>query len=484
MQFALRPASDLTCPDGALAIALGEDAPIDLPASLDPAFRAQLEAVLAAEEFKGKAGASVSVRALGQIDATWVVVVGKGSGSAPDLRLAAGAAGHFAREKGLTRLSFAPGGALSAEAACAVGEGVLDGNYRWDRYHLDDNRKAPLAQVDVFDGDTGTLAALQRGAAISAARSLARDLVNAPPADIYPESIAAAALKLASDRVTVEVWDEARIRQENLVGVIAVGQGSDRPPRFVHMTYTPDVEPVAEVALVGKGVTFDAGGLSIKTSEGMSTMRCDMGGAGAVIGAMSALEALGLPVKVHGIFGAVENLISGSSYKLGDILRYNNGKTVEILNTDAEGRLVLADCLIYACKLPVTHVIDLATLTGAAVVALGEHYTALYADEDPYADALLAAARSSGEGLWRMPLEPLYKELLKGDWSHIKNIGGRMAGSITAGLFLSEFVDGVNWAHLDIAGPAFLSAPERHFTKGATGAGVGTLLYWLAGLGG
>ncbi|MBK7761217.1 MAG: leucyl aminopeptidase [Deltaproteobacteria bacterium] len=463
---------------GVLAIGLNEGAARALPPSLAAAFGGELERLLDDQDFKGKAGVSVTTRALGRVAATHLVFVGQGSGSVADLRLAAGAVGHFAREQGVREVSFAPAGALSEPAAEAIVEGLITGNYRYDRFFAESARKAAIERFVVLSPNA-SLAALETGRVLGQARSVARDLVNAPAADIYPETLAAFAAGLASERVSVDVWDEVKVRDAGMGGITAVGQGSDRKPRFVHMVYRPAGKSRGEIALVGKGVTFDSGGLSIKPTDGMLTMRCDMGGAGAVIGVMSALEALNLPITVHGIFAAAENMISGNSYKLGDILTILNGKTVEVLNTDAEGRLLLADCLSYASKLPVSHVVDLATLTGAAVVALGEHYTAMYADDDALAAALSAAAAESGEGFWRMPLEPLYKELIKGEVGQLKNVGGRLAGSITAALFLQEFVDGPKWSHLDIAGPAFLGAPERHLVKGATGAGVPALLAWL-----
>jgi leucyl aminopeptidase len=231
---------------------------------------------------------------------------------------------------------------------------------------------------------------------------------------------------------------------------------------------------------VGKGVTFDSGGLSLKSSGGMQTMRCDMAGSAAVLGAFKAIKALRPDVEVHGIIGAVENMCAANSYKLGDILTMYNGKTVEVHNTDAEGRLVLADCLTYGSKLGLDYIVDLATLTGACVVALGEYYSGLFTNENELASDLLNAAESSGEGLWRMPLPDFYKEKLKADWGHIKNVGGRSAGSITAALFLSEFVTDTKWAHIDIAGPAFLDKGFRHFSTGGTGAMVESLTEWIS----
>ncbi len=461
-------------PADVLAIGVGEAAPRALPEAVSQALPGLVDH-LEAEEFKGSLGSTLSLPSLGAVPARWIVIVGTGKGDTNDLRVAAGLAASFARDKGGSRMVLNLD-AGSSEATCAVVEGAWAGNYRFDRYKPEDERKRSLSEVALAGAEEGAVA---RGRAHAAGQTLARNLVNETADVVYPQTLAQAAADLAGGQLTVEIWDEDRIRAEGMGGITAVGQGSHRKPRFVHMRYEPEGEVRGHVALVGKGVTFDAGGLSIKPSGGMQTMRCDMGGAGAVIGAMSALNALKPAVRVDGIFAAAENMVSANCYKLGDVLTMHNGKTVEIHNTDAEGRLLLADCLSYASQTGATHVIDLATLTGAAVVALGEHYTALYSDDEVLAGGLMEAAEGAGEGFWRMPLEPLYKSKLKAEWAGIKNIGDRWGGSITAALFLQEFVDGPKWAHLDIAGPAFLDSPERHLCKGATGQPVRTLLRWL-----
>lgn len=474
MQIASAPMSN-----AALHAVVLNEGDLTVPADLDQAFGGALSSLIASEEFKASAGSSLTVRSMGRVDAQWVGIFGAGEGDAQGARLAAGAASTFARAKGLETLSitFPGGGSAHAEA---IGEGIVGGNYRYERYLPEARCTTALSSFSVQGVDAPT-SDIETGVIMGQARSLARDLINEPPDDIYPETLAKAATQLGTERISVEVWDHDRLKNAGMVGTTAVGQGSDRKPRFVHMTYTPVGASKGNVALVGKGVTFDAGGLSIKPSSGMITMKCDMGGAAAVIGVMSAVEKLGLNVTVHGIFAAAENLIASNSYKLGDVLKFNNGTTVEIHNTDAEGRLLLADCLCYVSELEeVTHVVDLATLTGAAVVAVGEKYTALYSNQDDFAKELLGHADTAGEGLWHMPLEQSYKELLKADIADIKNVGGRAAGSITAGLFLQHFItEKKAWAHLDIAGPAFLSSPQHHMGKGGAGPQVVTLLTWL-----
>lgn len=460
-----------------LAIGVRQDAVADTLSSVLGDAGAAFAEAAAQDEFTGKLGSKAVYPAMGAGGARRVALLGLGADADADaIRRAAGQAGTVARDKKAGSVALVLGD-LDAVATGAAVEGFAAGNYRYDRYKLEADRK-PAAEQLVFVGKADDRI-LHHGVAVAAGQSFARDLVNAPAADIYPESLAQEALALADDRITVDVWDEDRIRAAGMGGIIAVGQGSERRPRLIHVHYKPEGEAKRKIGLVGKGVTFDAGGLSIKPSAGMMTMRCDMGGGATVLGVMRAIKDIRPDVEVHGFVGAVENMVSGGSYKLGDILTMYNGKTVEVHNTDAEGRLVLADCLHLACQQGLDALVDIATLTGAAVVALGDHYTALYSNDEPLAESLLGRAASAGEGLWRMPLPDFYKEMLKAEWGHIKNVGGRPAGSITAALFLSEFVDGPAWAHLDIAGPAFLDKPKRHFAQGGTGAMVPTLTRWV-----
>ena len=459
-----------------LALGVPEDGLDTALAELPEALATHLRDAAAVDEFTGKAGQCVIYPSLGHLAVPRLALVGLGGGSTDEVRRAAGQAGTSARGRGQTVVGLSLG-TLDAAATIAAVEGFCAGNYRFDRFKADKERKPAAESLELLGHADAEAARKARGYA--AGQSLARDLVNLPAADLYPESLAAVALELAGDGLTVDVWDEKRIAEAGMGGIIAVGQGSDRPPRFVHMVWKPEGTPKARVCLVGKGVTFDSGGYSLKPTTGMLTMRCDMGGAAAVVGTMRSVKELAPQVEVHAIFGAVENLVNGTAYKLGDVLKMYSGKTVEVHNTDAEGRLVLADCLAYASKLGVDAIIDLATLTGAAVVALGPHYTALYSDDDALVGALECAAAGAGENVWRMPLPQHYKEMLKADWGSIKNVGGREGGSITAALFLSEFVEGTAWAHCDIAGPAFFDKPWRHFVKGGSGAMVPTLVRWI-----
>ena len=441
-------------------------------AGLPEAFAAQVAEAARADEFKGKPGSAAIYPTFGAIKAPRVALVGVGDRSAAELRKAAGKVGYLARDRGAASVSLNLGGDAEANLS-GIWESFWAGNYRFDKYKPEAGRKLRTSDLQI-GGVPGALAK-----AIVAGQNLARDIVSEPAAVIFPESLAAVARGLEAEGLEVEVWDEVQIREAGMGGITAVGQGSSQGARFIHIKYVPAGTPRKRLALVGKGVTFDAGGLSIKPSSGMQTMRCDMAGSAAVIGTMKAVAALKPDVEVHGIIGAVENMLGGNAFKLGDILHMYNGKKVEVFNTDAEGRLVLADCLHYACQLGVDAVVDIATLTGAAVVALGEKYTVLFSKDDALVGELSASADAGGELVWRLPLPDFYKDMLKAEWGDLKNVGGRSAGSITAALFLSEFVEGPAWAHLDIAGPSFNEKTSDHFAAGGTGCMVPTLTRWV-----
>ncbi len=434
--------------------------------------------------FEGRPASTFVLPGLGRVAAKRVVLVGAGAGSASDLRGAAGALGKLVREKGARKVAvLSPEAAIAGETLSLMIEAFAEGNYRFDKYKPVAQRKAAAEEL-CFVGVAADAAAVATAEALAAGQELARNLVNEPAAEIYPDTLAAVAESLQGGEVSVVAsLGFAEIQAKGMGGIVGVGQGSARKPRFVHLRYEPAGGAKAHVALVGKGVTFDSGGLSIKPSDGMLTMRCDMAGAAAVIGTMKAIAATRPNVRVDVIFGAVENMPSSNAYKLGDILTMYSGKRVEIHNTDAEGRLVLADCLHYASELKPDVVVDLATLTGAAVVALGDWYSALYSREDSTAAGLLGAAERSGEGAWRMPLPDLYRDKIKAEWGETKNTGGRAAGSITAALFLSDFVTTPKWAHIDIAGPAFMDSPLLHYVQGGTGIMVRTLTRWITSLG-
>jgi leucyl aminopeptidase len=340
-----------------------------------------------------------------------------------------------------------------------------------------------LERLVVVGTGKGVRAALDRGARVAAAVALARDLVNEPAGTLTPSRLAEVAAEVASGcGLALTVWDEAAIAREGLGGLAGVARGSDEPPRLICLEHTPDgATQRARIALVGKGITFDSGGLSIKTAEGMETMKTDMSGAAAVLATMSAIHALVPDVAVVAIVPASENMPGGRATKPGDVLRIRNGTTVEVLNTDAEGRLVLADALSLAVEAGVDAIVDLATLTGACKIALGPKIAGLMGNQDGWTEQVRAAAERAGESVWPLPLPDEYRRSIDSDVADVKNIGSdRWGGALTAGLFLREFVGSVPWAHLDIAGPARSSEDDGYLRKGGTGWGVRTLLELLA----
>ncbi|MEM7810714.1 MAG: leucyl aminopeptidase [Planctomycetota bacterium] len=321
------------------------------------------------------------------------------------------------------------------------------------------------------------------GVALGESVNLARGLVNAPADDVYPASYAEVCEAVAADvGLACTVLDERELEAERMGSMLAVARGSDRPPRLVKFEHRGGGDGPT-LALVGKGVTFDSGGLSLKPSDGMKDMKCDMGGSAAVVGAMAAIARRKLPVNVVGYIGLVENMVSGNSYKLGDVLQTRQGTTVEVLNTDAEGRLVLADVLDYAVTTGCDAIVDLATLTGACMVALGEDVSGLFANDDDWSSRVQTAADAAGELVWPMPMHDHFAKLLDSDVADCKNVGPRWGGAVTAAKFLEKFVGDTPWVHLDIAGPAFAASSKPHREGGATGALVRTLVELASGYG-
>ncbi|MBW3615211.1 MAG: leucyl aminopeptidase [Actinobacteria bacterium] len=417
-----------------------------------------------------------------------VVAVGLGDRGAVDLealRRAAGAAVKAAWKAttlATTLVDAAPPGLGREAAAQAVAEGMVLGTYQFTTYKSTPKPCALESVTLVGAGSSDLQSWLERGARVAGAVALARDLVNEPARAVTPRRLEAVAREVAErEGLEVTVYDEVDIVNERLGGLAGVAAGSEEPARLIQLVYSPP-EPRATVALVGKGITFDSGGLSIKTSDGMMTMKCDMGGAAAVIAAMSAVAAAGGDVKVIGLAACTENLPSGRAIKPGDVLEIRNGKTVEVLNTDAEGRLVLADALSLAVEAAPDAIVDLATLTGACTVALGNEIAGLMSNHAGLAAQVEAAAQRAGEPVWPLPLPKRYRRHIDSEVADIKNIGAAhgKGGALTAGLFLQEFVDGRPWVHLDIAGPAFRDEADTYLPKGGTGFGVRTILELLA----
>ena len=421
-----------------------------------------------------------------------LLLAGLGDGSPRSLRRAGAALARRAR--GRRSIVLPLDAETDQEGLRAVVEGLVLGSYRFTR-RTEPKGPAPLeAATLVLASPQARQAELDRAVATAAAVCLARDLANNPSDEKDPAWLAERARGIAAGAgLGVRVWDEAALAAEGFNGILAVGAGSSRPPRLIQVDYAPDAgagagrRRVPHVVLVGKGITFDSGGLSLKPREAMVPMKTDMAGGGAVLAVLGALPRLGVPVRVTGLVAAAENLPSGSASRPGDVITHYGGTTVEVFNTDAEGRLVLADALAYAdAHLDPDVLVDLATLTGAATLGLGRRHAALYTADDELAAALCAAGEESGDRLWRMPLVEDYRAALDSsvaDLSHISRDASISGGSITAALFLREFVGRRRWAHLDIAGPARAEADEHEITKGATGFGVRVLLRWLSSYG-
>jgi leucyl aminopeptidase len=377
------------------------------------------------------------------------------------------------------------------EAAVAVAEGILLGTYRFDRYRSEPRSgRKHLRDVQVAAGDAplrDVADGLAFGETTSSATNFARDLVNEPAGELSPQKMAEIARQVAEEaKIAIKVFEPDEMRRMGMGGILGVGQGSKNAPRLIQLDYRPEDRVVRKVALIGKGLTFDSGGLSLKTSEGMETMKCDMAGSAAVLATLKILPELAPRTEVVGLMGMAENMPGGGAIRPGDVLKIMNGKTVEVRNTDAEGRLVLADALSYVSTFPdLDEAIDLATLTGACVVALGPMAAGVIGNSRELVDDILSAASRAGEPMWPLPLYDEYREHIKSDIADIKNTGIRWGGAITAALFLSHFVrEGLRWAHLDIAGPAFGDKEYSYMKKGGSGVGVRTLTRHLLDLAG
>jgi leucyl aminopeptidase len=449
--------------------------------------------------FSGKRGTSLVVPTLGKLPARRVVLAGAGplaKLNAEAIRRAWGSAATAARDAGAKNIVSAlpptSDGIDAARSLAAAVEGARLATYRFTRYYgqarKDDPAPREIASLafagDGLDARTAQ-DAIARGDAAAAGVQLARDLSNEPASVLNPEAFAEHARRVATEHgLEITVLGPAEMEQQGMGAIAAVGRGSASEPRLIHLVYRPDgtTADTRQLGFVGKAITFDTGGYSIKPYEGMLEMKGDMAGGAAVLGAMSALRPLGVRHVVHGVICAAENMISGEAFRPGDVLTAMNGVTIEILSTDAEGRLVLADGLVYTARQGAQELIDLATLTGAKVVALGDETVGLFSNDDALAGRLLAAAAESGELIWRLPLTEEMNDQIKGEVGDIKNTGGRAGGAITAALFIQHFAEGLPWAHLDIAGSNRTTKNRPYTPKGATGVGVRTLLeYALAG---
>lgn len=453
-------------------------------ASVDAATDGLLARLAASGEITGKAYECVPVLAAGGVAAGQVLVVGLGKREELDqgvvYRAAATAARQLAGRKRGT-VAFVADGAWSTRQLEHAIAGAAVGMVGQDLYRKE-KKRTPF-------GTTVWVAAppdvVERGSLLGAGVNLTRRLVNLAPEDMYPQAFVEEAASVAGHLgIDIEVWDETRLAKERCGSLLAVARGSSRPPRLVIMRYRGPgrKESAPEVALVGKGVTFDSGGLSLKPAESMMGMKCDMAGAATMLGAIATIAALRLPVDVVAAMGLVENMTGPAAYKVGDVLTARSGTTIEVHNTDAEGRLVLADVLDVVRGLQPARIVDAATLTGACMVALGHDVAGLFTNDQAWCDQIEAAATTTGEPVWQMPMFRHYDSQIESDVADIKNVGdGRWGGAITAAKFLERFVGSTPWTHIDIAGPAFAEKPKPWSDGGGTGAMVRTLVELVRG---
>jgi leucyl aminopeptidase len=461
---------------------------VDAEALIVPVFEGRKDARFGAEdlftsgEVAGKPLELTLLHHAPGVRAPRVLLAGAGKADkfdAAGMRRLTGAAARYLKAKSVKKVAFVldPEFAGDDFASAAV-EGAIIGNFEPDRYKTGDDKKS--LDAFVVAGDTpGLDAAVERGRILAEAQNFTRDLVNEPANLLTPLGMADAAAKMAAEfGLQCEVLDRDAMQKLGMGSLLGVAIGSAEPPVLIVLRYRPETAgtSAAHLGLVGKGVTFDTGGISIKPADGMEKMKYDMAGGAAMIGAMRAIAQLKPAIPVTGFIPAVENMPGSRAQRPGDIVKAMNGKTIEVINTDAEGRLILADALTYARRQGCTHLVDAATLTGAVVVALGHLNVGLFANDDGMRDRVLSAAKAEGERMWNLPLEDDYKDYLKSGFADIANVGGRWGGAVTAAIFLKEFAEETPWVHLDIAGTAWLDDTKPYLAKGPTGLPVRTLV--------
>lgn len=453
---------------------------------LDTALQGKLTRLREARDLSGKAGETLVIHDVAGLSAERLMLVGLGSaaklsGRSISKAIMTALRQITTRDRQTVALAVPAdsSSAIPADFVTIAAQSAIVAGMGQDLYKVEKGR-FPLTSLHLLvnaEDDVPTCRnAAEEGIKLGEAINLARELVNQPPNVIFPASFAERAEELAKENgLKCHVLDLEELKKERMGSMLAVAQGSAQEPRLVVLEYN-GISKGPILGICGKGVTFDSGGLSLKTNEGMTTMKCDMAGAATTLAALVAISQLKLPIRVRGFMGLVENMPSGTSFKLGDILTSRSRITIENLNTDAEGRLVLADVLNYALDTGVDYLVDLATLTGAVVVALGEDVTGVFTNNQEWCQKLTSAAERSSEDVWQLPMFDMYAELIKSDIADVKNVGGRWGGAITAAKFLEKFVDKTPWVHLDIAGPAFASSTKPYREGGATGCMVRTLV--------
>ena len=476
----------------ALALTLFKDekASSGLIKDLDKLTGGQISAVIKSEEFKGDAGETALLRLTpkGKLKASRLLLVGLGERKdfkPSDIAAAAGTATRTLRKANARSIAFSSRNDVAvSDAAQQAAQGAITSQFELDKYKTKEkNDKAVTKFVFHSEGAKGgdVKAGLARGQAIGESINFTRDLANEPPNILTPTEMANRTQKMAREvGLKCEILDEARMRKMGMGSLLSVSAGSEQPAKLIVLRYTPTRNTGKKgdlIGLVGKGITFDTGGISIKPAEGMEAMKYDMSGGATVIGTMRAIALLKPTVPVIGVVAAVENMPDGKATRPSDVVTAMNGKTVEILNTDAEGRLILADAVAYAEQQGATRIVDMATLTGAVIIALGDQNTGIMGNDQAFVDQIIALGKEAGENFWQLPVSKEYSKQIKSDIADIKNIGPRgKAGTIMGAVFIQEFVDKAKWAHLDIAGTAWNDAVRPHQAKGPTGVAIRTLI--------
>jgi leucyl aminopeptidase len=467
----------------------GMESPEGETAAVDRLLDGAISQLVTQGEIKGKPNEITLVHSFGKLPATRVAVVGLGKQSdlsVNKIRVAVAETCRWLRARGIGTIATVPHGAnineiTPVDAAQAIAEGALLGTYTFRRHMTgEEDKPGEIKELSIVGAENlkpQLEEGVYKGRIISEATNLARDMVNEPANFMTPSIMAEMAAKLAEKHgLEITLIEPGQMKEMGMGGLLGVSQGSRQPPKFIVLNYEGGTAKKAHIALVGKAITFDSGGISIKPSEKLEEMKGDMAGGAAAIAAMGAIAQLKPGVNVMAVIPATENLPDGNAFKPGDVLTAMNGKTIEIISTDAEGRLILADALSYAVKQGARKMVDAATLTGACRIALGDVCTGAFGNDQEFMDSLLAAGMEAGELVWQLPMYDEYKEQNKSDVADIKNVGGRLAGAITAAKFLAEFVDDTPWVHLDIAGTGMSDKERGYQIKGATGVPVRTFV--------
>src|SRR6266550_351394 len=486
-----KPCNEVDAEGLAVAVFKDEKANSGLLKNLDAAVGGMITDVIETEEFAAKQGETAYFHVSSKsLKARRVLLIGCGERSsykAAQITQMSGTATRFLRGKSIKTIAIAPRAAGDAEKiAQTVAVGAVMGLFELDKYRTKDKEKRELKSVTVVI-EGADKKAVQRGAdrgrIIGESTNFTRDLANEPGGHMTPTILASRAKEVAKEfGLSIDILDQKQMEKLGMGSLLGVSRGSDEPPKLIVLKYEPSRFRSRKgdlLALVGKGITFDSGGISLKPGENMELMKYDMTGAATVIGTMRAIAQLKPAISVLGIAPCSENLPSGKATKPGDVLRAMTGKTIEVINTDAEGRLVLADAIAYAKKLGATQIIDMATLTGAVSIALGDVNTAILGTDQILIDQVIEAGKEVGEKFWQLPLDSEYTNQIKSDIADIKNVGGKKAGTITAAAFLKEFADDTSWAHLDIAGTAWGDTAQPFRSKGPTGVAVRTLIEFI-----